>query len=322
MDAKLERLVLHTESETGPMCGLDEEIIRQGGGTLRCAKAVDETARLRMAQPAEVLVVSMAPMTREFLAALPRLKGLVRAGIGVDTVDLQAATELGIAVANVPDFCQEEVAEHTLALVFAVARKIALADRKVRRGGWYGTVLPDLLPIRRLSGRTMGLVGLGRIGQNVAHKAQGLGLKVVAFDPYLAPEIAGAANVRLLSLEELLRQADIVSLHVPLTPETRHLINAQKIELMKPEAILINTARGPVVDEAALRPRSPQVGSPERGWTCSNRNRPVGLIPSLDSKTWFSLATMVPAARRLTLTCAEKCQNRSPRCCGENYPGT
>jgi D-3-phosphoglycerate dehydrogenase / 2-oxoglutarate reductase len=249
---ELERVVLYTEGETGPPCGLDEESIRQVGGALRCAKAADEAERLRMAQPAEVLVLSAAPMTREFLAGLPRLKGLVRSGIGVDTVDLQAATELGIAVANVPDFCEEEVAEHTLAMVFAVARRVALADRKVRRGGWYHTLLPDLLPIRRLSGRTMGLVGLGRIGQSVAHKVHGLGLEVVAFDPYLAPEIARAANVRLLSLEELLRQADIVSLHVPLTPETRHLISAQKLDLMKAEAILINMARGPVVDEAAL----------------------------------------------------------------------
>ncbi len=252
MATEPERLVLYTEGEAGPICGIDDEIIRQAGGTLRCVKASDEAERLRMAQPAEVLVVSFACLNREVLAALPRLKGLVVAAIGVDMVDLRAATELGIPVANVPDWCQEEVAEHTLALVFAVVRKIALADRTVRSGGWQQGVARRMLPLRRLSGRTMGLVGLGRIGQTVAHKAQGVGLEVIAFDPYLPPEIAREVGIRLVSLEELLRQADIVSVHVPLTPETRHLINAQTLELMKPGTILINTGRGGVVDEAAL----------------------------------------------------------------------
>jgi D-3-phosphoglycerate dehydrogenase len=204
-----------------------------------------------MAQSAEVLVINKVPITRELLGGLPRLKGVVRTGIGVDTVDLEAASDFGVVVANVPDFCRDEVAEHALGLMFAVTRKIALADRLVRRGGWYEGVSAELLPMRRLSGQTLGLIGLGRIGQTVARKAQGLGLKVIGYDPQVGPA-AEAAGVRRLALDDLLRQADIVSLHVPATPGTRHLINERTLALMKPGAILINTARGQVVDEAAL----------------------------------------------------------------------
>lgn len=248
-----ERLVIYTEGENGPSCGLDQEIIRRAGGTLRCFKAADEAERLRLAAPAEVLVVGAARLTREVLSALPRLNGMVRTGIGVDTVDLPAATDLGIAVANVPDFCQEEVAEHTLALILAVARKVVESDRLVRGGEWQYGGQARMLPMRRLSGRTLGLIGFGRIGQCVARKAAALGLHAIAFDPYLNSPAGEVSGVRLVPLEELLRRADIVSLHVPLTPETRHLINPGTLSLMKPEAILINTARGPAVDEAALR---------------------------------------------------------------------
>jgi D-3-phosphoglycerate dehydrogenase len=205
-----------------------------------------------MAQHAEVIVVNAAPVTRTLLSGLPELIGVVRTGIGVDTVDLRAATELGIVVANVPDFCKEEVAEHTLALIFAVARKVTRADLEVRQGKWHDSILKGIQPIYRLSGQTLGLIGMGRIGRAVAQKAQGLGMKVIAFDPYLPPIVAQEVGVPLLNLDELLRQSDIVSLHVPLTPETRHLINARALALMKPQSLVINVSRGPIVDEAAL----------------------------------------------------------------------
>jgi D-3-phosphoglycerate dehydrogenase / 2-oxoglutarate reductase len=183
---------------------------------------------------------------------LPSLKGVVRLGIGVDSLDLDAATELGIVVANVPDFCSEEVAEHALGLILAVTRKIALADRKSRRGEWIPGMDAIMRPIRRLSGQTLGLIGLGKIGRSLARKAQGLGLKVIAHDPHLSAEAAQAAGVPLLSLEALLPQTDILSLHVPTTAETKGMVNARTLALLKPGAILINTARGPIVDEAAL----------------------------------------------------------------------
>jgi len=248
-----DQLVVFTENKEGPSYGLDEGIIRGAGGTLQYASAASPAERTEMARFAEVLVVGSAPMTREFLSALPRLKGLVRGGIGVDAVDVVAATDLGIVVANVPDFCTDEVAEHTFALIFAVARKITPIDRRVRQGQWRGLIPTQILPIYRLRGRTLGVVGMGKIGRMVAQKARALGMNVIGFDPYLPPGVAAAIGVPLVSLDELLRQADVVSLHVPLTSETRHLINARTLALMKSHSMLINVARGPIVDEAALQ---------------------------------------------------------------------
>jgi D-3-phosphoglycerate dehydrogenase len=248
-----ERLVVFTEGTNGPAYGIDEEIIRRGGGTPLYVSASSQAERAEMARSAEVLIVGSAAMTRDFFSALPNLKGLVRSGIGVDAVDVAAATDLGIVVANVPDFCKQEVAEHTLALIFAVARKIARIDHRIRKGQWRGLIPTQILPIYRLSGQTLGVVGIGKIGLVVAQKAQALGLKIVGFDPYLAPGVAAAIGIPLLSLDELLQQSDIVSLHVPLTAETRHLINARTLALMKPKSILINVARGPIVDETALQ---------------------------------------------------------------------
>ncbi len=252
MNASTTRLVVFTEREEGPVCGLDEKIIHAAGGTLKYGKAGDLAERIALAQSAEVLVASLAPMKREFLKELPRLKGVVRLGIGVDSVDLQAATDLGIVVANVPEFCQEEVAEHALGLLLAVTRKIALADRLTRQGKWVVGIQESMLPIRRLSGQTLGLVGFGRIARKLAGMVKPMGLRVIASDPYVAPEAAEAVGVRLLPLPDLLAQADIVSLHVPGTPETHHLINSDTLAFMKRGAILINTARGSVVDEVAL----------------------------------------------------------------------
>jgi D-3-phosphoglycerate dehydrogenase / 2-oxoglutarate reductase len=248
-----EPLVVFTESTEGPVYGLDDEIIRRAGGKLLYVNALSQAERAALARFAEVLVIGSAPMTREFLSILPELKGLVRGGIGVDTVDVAAATDLGIVVANVPDFCTQEVAEHTLALILAVARKITRVDRCVRAGQWRGLVRSQILPIYRLSGQTLGVIGMGKIGRSVAEKAQALGMKIVGFDPYLSPGAAATIGAPLLSLDELLQQADVVSLHVPLTSETRHLINARTLALMKPQSILINVARGAIVDEAALQ---------------------------------------------------------------------
>jgi len=247
-----DRVVVFTERDEGPVPGLDEELIRQNGGTVRYGKATDEADRIRLAEQAEIIVVGGTPLTREFFTALPRLKGVIRLGIGVDSVDLDAATDLGIVVANVPDFCSEEVAEHALGLILAVTRKIALADRKSRRGEWVPGMDALMRPMRRLSGQTLGLIGLGKIGRSLAHKAKGLGLNVIAYDPHLSEEAAQAAGVHLMSLEALLPQADILSLHVPVTAETKSIINARTLALLKAGAILINTARGPVVDEGAL----------------------------------------------------------------------
>jgi D-3-phosphoglycerate dehydrogenase len=247
-----ERLVVFTEREGGPVCGLDEALIRKNGGDVRYGRAADDKERIRIASGAEVVVVGGARLSREFLTALPDLKGIARLGIGVDNIDLDAATELGIVVGNIPEFCTDEVAEHAIGLMIAVARKIVLADRRSRSGGWVPGMDAYLRPMRKVSGQTIGLVGLGKIGRCTAAKAQGLGLKVIAYDPYANAEASRAAGITLMSLEELLPQADVLSLHVPETAETRGMINARTLGLLKPGAILVNVARGPVVDETAL----------------------------------------------------------------------
>jgi len=247
-----EHLVVYTEREAGPVCGLDEELIRKSGGAIRYGRAANDGDRAQLANHAEVIVLGGARLSREFFSALPQLKGVVRLGIGVDNIDLDAATELGIVVGNAPNFCLDEVAEHALGLIFDVTRKITLTDRKSRRGEWVPGMDALLRPMRRLRGQTLGLIGLGNIGRCTAAKAKGLGLKVIAYDPYANAEAARATGVRLMSLEELLPQTDILSLHVPETPETRGIINAHTLGLLKPGAILINVARGGVVDESAL----------------------------------------------------------------------
>jgi D-3-phosphoglycerate dehydrogenase / 2-oxoglutarate reductase len=252
VNAATTRLVVFTEREEGPVCGLDEKMIYGAGGAVKYGKAGNLAERITLAQSAEVLIASLTPMTREFLKELPHLKGVVRLGIGVDSVDLEATTDLGIVVANVPEFCQDEVAEHALGLILAVARKIPLADRITREGKWVVGIQESMLPIRRLSGQTLGLVGFGRIARRLAGMTKAMGLRVIASDPYVAPDVAEASGVLLLPLADLLPQADIVSLHVPHTPETHHLINSDAFALMKRGAILINSARGPVVDEVAL----------------------------------------------------------------------
>ncbi len=247
-----DHLVVFTERVEGPVPGLDEELIRQNGGEVRYGRAQSEAERIRMAVDAEIIVMGSTPLTREFFSGVPRMKGVVRLGIGVDNLDLAAATEFGIVIGNVPDFCSEEVAEHTLGLIFAVTRKISLADRKSRAGQWVPGMDALMRPMKRLSGQTLGIIGLGKNGRTLARKAQGLGLNVIGFDPYLSEEAARAMGITLMSLHELLPQSDIVSLNVPVTTETHDLINSRTLALVKPGAILINTARGPVVDETAL----------------------------------------------------------------------
>jgi D-3-phosphoglycerate dehydrogenase len=181
------------------------------------------------------------PITGEVMAQMPSCKIIARYGIGVDTIDLDAATAAGIIVTNNPTYCIEEVAEHTMALLLACARKVAFYDRMVRAGRW---AVPPGKPIFRLAGQTLGVVGFGRIGRQVASRAAAFEMRVLHFDPYMQEENT--------DLPALLRQSDFVSLHPPLTPETRKLIGEAQLRQMKRTAYLINCARGPVIDTAAL----------------------------------------------------------------------
>jgi D-3-phosphoglycerate dehydrogenase / 2-oxoglutarate reductase len=205
-----------------------------------------------LAVEAQAVAVVAGPIIRLDRAHQQRLQGcraIVRYGVGLDNVDMAAAGDLGIAVGNVPEYGHEEISNHAIALLLALHRRLFQFDRSVRAGG---QGVPPIETISRLSECTLGLVGLGRIGQRVARKAQAFDMRVLGSDPQLPPSEAEAIGVELVELDQLLRESDCVSLHVPLTGETRHMIDERALGLMRPQAGLINIGRGGLVDEAAL----------------------------------------------------------------------
>jgi D-3-phosphoglycerate dehydrogenase len=211
------------------------------------ASADEVIARTR---DADALVVVYSPITRGVLSALEGLKVVVRTGVGYDVIDVPAATELGVIIVNIPDLWVREVANHALALLLAWNRKIVTLDRQVRTGVWGGGV-PGA-HTGALHGETVGIVGLGNIGSAFARRVAALETKVIAYDPYVDDARFAALGVERVTLEALAERADYVSVHALLNAETRHLIGEAFFRRMKPTAILINTSRGPVVDEQAL----------------------------------------------------------------------
>lgn len=199
---------------------------------------------------AEVLIVTFVPLHKPALRLLRRVGLIVRCGVGVDLIDVAAATELGIQVANVPDYAVQEVADHTLLLVLAAARQLNHFARSWRDKGWTSVEYPT---IRRLKGRRLGIVGLGRIGSQVAIRARALGMDVVAYGPRLNASRLTELGVTGVPLDELFRTSDVISLHAPLTSDTRHLLNARAFGLMRPGVIIVNTARGGLIDLQALQ---------------------------------------------------------------------
>lgn len=207
-------------------------------------EAIGEAAR-----QADGLLVTYAQVGAGVIEQLERCRIIARFGIGVDNVDIGAASAAGIMVTRVPDYCIDEVSDHALALLLALARKVPLANQTVQEGGW---AVSAVVPLHRLRGHTLGLVGFGQIPRALAPKAQAFGLKVLSHDPYVDAGVAAEEGVQLVSFEELLQEADYVSIHAPLTEETRHMFDATAFRQMRPGALLINTARGPLVEEEAL----------------------------------------------------------------------
>lgn len=223
-------------------------LLAESGAEVRQVEP-DERPRLAEILPGyDALVVrSSTRVTAELLAAGERLKVVGRAGIGVDNVDVAAATERGVLVVNAPTANLISATEHTFALMLAVARRVPEADASTKAGGWNRKLVGV-----ELHGKTLGVVGFGRIGQRVADRARGFEMAVAAYDPFLDPAAARKLGVELLSLDELLARADVVTLHTPFTDQTRNLLNRERIASMKPGAILVNCARGGLVDEEAL----------------------------------------------------------------------
>jgi D-3-phosphoglycerate dehydrogenase len=211
--------------------------------------ALTEEAVLALADGCDAIVCDAAPITRRVLEALPTVKVVSEYGIGVDNIDVAAATALGVWVANVPGFCAEEVSDHAIAMVLALARRLPQLDRVVRAGAW-GARSSGV--IHRLNRQTLGVVGFGRIGRSTARKARALGMRVLAHSPRSAALLADEVGAEAVDLDRLLRESDYVCLHAPATAETRGLIDARALDRMKPGAYLVNVGRGSLVDEAAL----------------------------------------------------------------------
>ena len=229
---------------------IERTILEPLGVELTVAPDSDEETLIPLAEQADGMLVCFAPIGARVVEAAARggCKIIARYGIGVDNVDTEAATRAGIRVTNVPDYCIEEVADHTVALLLASARQIVDAARTVREGDWtvpHGRV-------HRLQGQTLALLGVGRIGHQVAKRALAFGLNVVGFDPYVSEPIEGMRMAA--SKEEAVAKAEFVSLHAPLTAETHHTVDDRLIEVMEHAPIIINTSRGGLVDlDAALR---------------------------------------------------------------------
>jgi D-3-phosphoglycerate dehydrogenase / 2-oxoglutarate reductase len=216
---------------------------------LRVANSASAEDILAVGRDADAILVTYAKLPGDLLRQLRRCKAIGRFGLGVDNIDIAAATELGITVTYVPDYCMQEVSDHAMALLLALARKVPQSNALVQAGRWD---MPAVVPIHRLAGRVLGLVGFGNIPRALAPKAKAFGLRVVAHDPNVSQQALAAVGVESMSFDRLLEISDFVSIHAPLLPVTRGLFNAEVFGKMKQGSYLINTARGPLVDEDAL----------------------------------------------------------------------
>jgi len=226
-----------------------EKKILEGIGDLVALKTKTPEEFIAEAADCDALLNTYAgPITAEVMAKMPKCKIIARYGIGVDTIDLDAATAAGIIVTNNPTYCIEEVADHSMAMVLACARKIAFYDRQVRTGQW---AVPPGKPMFRLAACTMGLVGYGNIARQVAVRAAAFGMRVVYSDPFVK-EGQFATPGKKVELNELLKESDFISVHAPLMPQTRKMFNDQLFGLMKPTSFIVNCSRGPLIDTDAL----------------------------------------------------------------------
>jgi D-3-phosphoglycerate dehydrogenase len=243
-------LVDYDEDLFAPPEWVSEELADHGiewiVGQHRTSEAVLEAARTGDV----VMIQSVRPLlTRTIVEQLERCRCIVRLGIGYDNVDVVAATERGILVCNVPAYCIDDVADHALALLMNGTRHIARQDRWIRAGRWDRT---GARPARRMKGCTMGFVAFGRIARALAERVNGFGMTLLAYDPYLEAETIARYGAKKVELDELLQRADFISVHCSLTDETRHLLSTKEFNLMKNGVFIVNTSRGPVIDESAL----------------------------------------------------------------------
>jgi D-3-phosphoglycerate dehydrogenase len=232
-----------------PNLDLARAVLSRAGAELRLAPQPTPEGIVATAKEADALLVTYAKINADMIGQMKRCRIISRFGIGVDNVDIDAATRQGIVVTKVPDYCIDEVSDHAMALLLSLVRKIPFSSARAHAGRWE---MPAVTPIHRLRGTVLGLVGFGRIPQLVAPKAKAFGLRVVASDPFVPQAVMDQAGVGKVEFAELLKISDYISIHSPLLPETHHLFSTEVFRQMKPGAVIVNTSRGPVVDEAAL----------------------------------------------------------------------
>jgi D-3-phosphoglycerate dehydrogenase len=292
---------------TFPDLGIESGIIESAGHQLTAWKERRSPAELReLVADADAVITQFAPINADVIAAMSRARVIVRYGIGVDNVDLAAARERGIPVCNVPDYCIDEVADHTLAFLLAVTRQVVPNTLHVRGGSW-GLATP-LDSLRTLKNLTVGVVGFGRIGREVAARLRPFRCRMLVFDPMVPADVIQAAGGEPVNLQELLRQSDAITLHCPSTEETRGLINSESLRITKPGVILVNLARGDLVDPQALlealqsghvSAAALDVFSPEP----IPAGHPILSLPQVVLASHIASAS-VPAVRRLRETAA------------------
>jgi len=244
MNNKRSRIVI-TDCDH-PTVEIEREILSKIDPVFILAQCNTEDEVIEAAKDADGIINQYAPINRRVIESLKRCKIIARYGVGVDNIDVEAATEHNIIVANVPDYCVDEVSTHAMALILACTRGITLLDRKRREKRWDFTLAK---PLFRTQGKTLGLFGLGKIARAVAQKASGFDFRIITYDPYVSKVDGG---IKLVEFSQLLSDSDFVSIHVPLTAETRHSFGENELKKMKKIAYLINTSRGPIVDEKAL----------------------------------------------------------------------
>lgn len=296
----------------------EQEIISAAGGELIRLHCKTEDEVIVNCQDAVGLLNQYAPITRRVMESLPQLKVVSRMGIGVDSVDISAATDLNICVTNVPDGSLEEVSNHALALIMLFARKIAVLNEHVKSAGQWE--IKPAMPVRRMSCQTLGLLSFGKIAQRLAEKAAALNIKLLVYDPNVPEAVIAQYGAESVSFSDLLTNADYLSVHTPLMPETYHLIGGKELALMKSTAVLINTGRGAVIDEQALiaalsEGRLGGAGLDVLEQEPMPQDSPLRKMKNViitPHSAWYSEEALIEIRRKTALGVAEILQNQMP----------
>jgi D-3-phosphoglycerate dehydrogenase len=284
---------------TGPGAGYDYELeaLTPIGAEIVEISAKSDEEFAAAARDADALYAKGRPITKRIIDGLDRCKVITLGSVGVDSVDVVAATAKGIPVTNVPDTFIEEVADHAMTLILATFRRLVVQDRMVREGRWKEG-RPQLLQIPRLMGLTLGLIAFGHVARAVAMRARPFGVRILAYDPYIEELVMSPYGVEPASLPELLQKSDIISMHAPATPEAFHMLKEEHFRMMKPTALFINTGRGPTVDEPAL------IKALEQGWIAGagldvlEQEPPVSVNPLMKMENVILTAHVASASAR------------------------